>query len=226
MKSFWNCKVARGSEFDFLLQISLIVSEISEPPNPISMESKHQNVELIDEAIKRLLEERRNNRGASGEDKDDHLLLSQLLSQLESAKGNSEEIQKAEASNEPGEVTATPEGGELEAKDKKGGGGEEFDKEEIVKELKNLKRQNTITHLLLSVMVVLTIAWQASEVTLLLKMKHGLSHPFSCIRGLFSGGSDQNGQDQKRKSDALPSLKMPDLPSVELPDIGLNGEKH
>ncbi|KAM5568253.1 hypothetical protein ABKV19_016024 [Rosa sericea] len=200
------------------------------------MESKHQNVELIDEAIKRLLEERRNNRGASGEsfsqggddDKDDHLLLSQLLSQLESVKGNSEGegIQKAEASTEPGEVTATSEGGELEAKDKKGGG-EEFDKEEIVKELKNLKRQNTITHWLLSVMVVLTIAWQASEVTLILKMKNGLSHPFSCIRGLFSGGSDQTGQDQKRKSDALPSLKMPDLRcSVELPDIGLNGKKH
>ncbi|XP_061991513.1 uncharacterized protein LOC133709700 [Rosa rugosa] len=184
------------------------------------MESKHQkNVELIDEAIKRLLEERRNNRGASGEGDDDQLLLSQLLSQLESVKGNSEEIQKAEASNEPGEVTATSEGGELDAKDNKGGGGE-FDKQEIVRELKNLKRQNTITHWLLSVLVVLTIAWQASEMTLLLKMKHGLSHPFSCIRTLFSGGSDQTGQDQKRKSDALPSLKMLDLPSVELPDIG------
>ncbi|KAL6193380.1 hypothetical protein ACLB2K_034464 [Fragaria x ananassa] len=199
------------------------------------MESKDQNVELIDEAIRRLLEERKS-RGAAGEsffqgedDKDDHLLLSRLLSQLESLK---EGIHKAEALTGPGEITAaTSEGGGLEAKDRNGGGGgggEEFDKEEIVKELNNLKRQNTITHWLLSVMIVLTIAWQASEVTMLLKVKHGLSNPFRCVgslfSSLFSGGSDQTRQNEKQKSDAFSSLKMPELPSVT--DVSINGEKH
>ncbi|KAL6186317.1 hypothetical protein ACLB2K_042437 [Fragaria x ananassa] len=156
------------------------------------MESKDQNVELIDEAIRRLLEERKS-RGASGEsffqgedDKDDHLLLSRLRSQLESLK---EGIHKAVALTGPGEITAaTSEGGGLEAKDRNGGGGEEFDKEEMVKELNNLKRRNTITHWLLSVMIVLTIAWQASEVTMLLKVKNGLSNPFSYVGDLFFEG--------------------------------------
>lgn len=126
------------------------------------------------------------------------------------------------------EITSCEGGGELEASD--GGGGEEIDKQEIVKELNKLKRQNTVTHWLLSTMLVLIIAWQASEVTLIWKVKHGLSNPFSyfgsLISGIFSGRSEQSRQDEKHQNDAYPSLKLPDLPSVELPDIGLTAEKH
>ncbi|XP_050374480.1 uncharacterized protein LOC126792017 isoform X2 [Argentina anserina] len=155
-------------------------------------------------------------------------------SQLESVKGNVEGIQIAEALTEPieKEVTEISEGGEKEAKSKNegGGGGGESDKEEMVKELKSLKRQNTITHWLLSVMIVLTVAWQASEVAMLLKVKHGLSHPLSYVgsvfSSLFSGGSDQAAENEKQKNDTFTSLKMPELPSVELPDIGLHGKKH
>lgn len=129
------------------------------------------------------------------------------------------------------EITSCEGGGELEASGGGGEGeGEEIDKQEIVKELKKLKRQNTITHWLLSAMLVLTIAWQASEVTLLLKVKHGLSNPFkyceSLISGIFSGRSEQSRQDEKHQNDAYPCLKMPELPSVELPDIGFTAEKH
>lgn len=45
------------------------------------MDSKDENVELIKEAIKRLLEERKN-RDASADDDDDRLLLSRLISQV------------------------------------------------------------------------------------------------------------------------------------------------
>lgn len=45
------------------------------------MDSKDENMELINEAIKRLLEESKN-RDASADDDDDCLLLSRLLSQV------------------------------------------------------------------------------------------------------------------------------------------------
>ncbi|GJU87618.1 hypothetical protein Tco_1295164, partial [Tanacetum coccineum] len=52
------------------------------------------------------------------------------------------------------------------------------EKAKIVKELKELKRQNFITQCLLSAMIVLTVTWQISEVSIILKLKDGVTHPF------------------------------------------------
>ncbi|KAF5773687.1 hypothetical protein HanXRQr2_Chr13g0591331 [Helianthus annuus] len=41
---------------------------------------------------------------------------------------------------------------------------DEDEEEKILKELKKVRRQNVVTHCLLSVMILLTVTWQISEV--------------------------------------------------------------
>lgn len=109
--------------------------------------------------------------------------------------------------------------------------------EEIIKELKNVKRQNTITHCLLTAMIVLTLTWQLSEVSLILKMKHGLSNPFKFIGGLITGFwksrhphpqvsyvQDVMSEVHKHVTEptSLPSLKIPEL---ELPCFDTSDKK-
>ena len=67
---------------------------------------------------------------------------------------------------------------ETESEKENGREGKGSKNDEIIKELKKVKRQNFVTHCLLSVMIVLNVAWQLSEVSLILKVKDGLSHPF------------------------------------------------
>lgn len=114
-------------------------------------------------------------------------------------------------------------------------GSSEVDRDEIVKELKKLKRQNFVTHCLLSVMIVLTVAWQLSEVSLILKFKDGINHPFRSLGNLFSGmlkgPNNVNGEEGEKQStnqtpiesSSLPGLKIPELPLMEMPDLDFNG---
>lgn len=150
---------------------------------------------------------------------------------MKSLKGN-ERLQKPEAITKPGEVTSSADGDQSEPKSESGGnkadgddgGSNEVDREEIIKELNKVKRQNTITHWLLSVVIVLTVAWHASEVTLLWKFKDGLSHPFKYIGDMLTGkGTDKDSEEHKQEVPPLPCLKIPELPPVELPDMSLTG---
>ncbi|KAL5552630.1 hypothetical protein UlMin_040031 [Ulmus minor] len=170
------------------------------------MDAQHQNMELVNVAIQKIIEERKNNKTS---DEDEKLLLSRLLSQLESLKEESKNEQP-EASNKQDQD-----------------GDIEIDKEEIVKELKKVKKQNSITHWLLSIMIVLTVTWQISEVSMFLKLKDGFSHPFKHLGGMFGGmfkGRITNGQNHNNGE--APSLTMPELPRVEFPDFNSDGEKH
>lgn len=109
------------------------------------------------------------------------------------------------------------------------------EKAKIVKELKELKRQNFITQCLLSAMIVLTVTWQISEVSIILKLKDGVTHPFRSIGGLFMSmirpskviGNDEdtdslissNLTSNLIESSPVNDLKIPELPRIELPDI-------
>lgn len=96
--------------------------------------------------------------------------------------------------------------------------------EEIMKELKKVKRQNTITHWLLSIMIVLTVTWQLSEVSFILKVKDGMSHPFrslgNTLTGMFKRG--KNGKNIKiegsleQLTESIPALKIPELPKIDV----------
>lgn len=109
-----------------------------------------------------------------------------------------------------------------------------------MKELKELKRQNLITHCLLSVMIVLTVVWQISEVSIILKLKDGVSHPFRSVGRIFKTmirprKPIENGNHDNLESsitnnliESMPvhDLKIPDFPHLDLPkiDFGFNYE--
>ncbi|XVF02781.1 hypothetical protein REPUB_Repub04eG0203700 [Reevesia pubescens] len=251
--------IAKRSDLNFRLAFGFHLSklqakknyqpELSSPPIVkfpylvlIKMESS-EDYKLINLAIQKLIEEKRI-KDASGdklsEDDDYEQLLSRLLSQLESLKGDStlkqselgleevtsQKVDKAEAKSENGSQI--------------GSGCGEIGVEEIMKELKLVKRQNTITHCLLSVMIVVTLIWQLSEVSFFLKVKTGLTHPFrafgSMVVGMLpnpgikihdkhSSSSTKHLQNHLIDPSLLP-VKMPDLPHVEFPHLGSSGKGH
>ncbi|KAG5249687.1 Nuclear transport factor [Salix suchowensis] len=138
-----------------------------------------KNLDLIDQAIKKLLAEKRNKEtsGDDGflQDDSDQLLLSKLLSELESLKGNGVKLGRSELSpgTEEEEEVNSPEIGEAVSKHENGI--ENSAAEEIVKELRKLRRQNFVSQCLISAMIVLSVAWQASQLTLFFQFKNGLS---------------------------------------------------
>lgn len=111
------------------------------------------------------------------------------------------------------------------------GGAKPVERQEIVKELRRVRRQNTVTHWLLSIMIVLTLSWQVSEVSLMLKLKDGLSHPFrsigSMLAGMFKGGHGRACGPDEESPVPNPSEMLP-IPQVnvsELTDLGSKGEE-
>ncbi|GMJ08185.1 hypothetical protein like AT1G27300 [Hibiscus trionum] len=141
------------------------------------MES-NQDMEMINQAIHKLIEENRIEESSSDVklSQDDEQLLSRLLSQLES-------LQESKRSNVVEEETCTS-----VDKPKSNGNEEEISGEEdIVKELRAVKRQNSITHCLLSALILVTLIWELSEVSLIFKLRNGLNHPFKSFRTLLVG---------------------------------------
>lgn len=133
---------------------------------------------------------------------------------------------------DPEAVTLPAAVGESKTEDGDGGqlvdGGAKNDRDKIANELRNLKRQNFITHCLLSVMIALTVVWQLSEVKLILCLKDGLSHPFRSAGRMLMGflwRSRNNGQDGEKRNLIEPPLKIPELPHMNLSEFRLNGEK-
>ncbi|OMO60507.1 hypothetical protein CCACVL1_24081 [Corchorus capsularis] len=195
-----------------------------------------QDIERINLAIQKLLEEKRIHDTTSGNklsEDDDDQLLSRLLSQLETLKGDSELKQ---ASNLLEEVSSpTPRVDKRNAESENGNKVESM--EEIMKEIKAVKKQNTITHCLLSVMIVVTLTWQLSEGFLFLKVKNGFANPFRTIGNFVSGmlrfniqqDADNNFTSTPNHNSNHfldPAVKLPEIPRLELPLLGSNGDGH
>ncbi|RDY11835.1 hypothetical protein CR513_03414, partial [Mucuna pruriens] len=175
-----------------------------------------RRLELIDHAIQKLIHDNTNNNVQdshhSYEAQYQHTLSHLLsVSQLKMLKGD-EIVEQQEASSSSWPMASVIEESESENED---AGGSEND--EIIKELKKVKRQNFVTHCLLSVMIVLTVAWQLSEVSLIFKVKDGLSHPFrsfgNMLKGMVKVPDLNNGQkgDDKQHPPEFPSLNIPDM---------------
>ncbi|KAM0047399.1 hypothetical protein Hdeb2414_s0009g00327941 [Helianthus debilis subsp. tardiflorus] len=116
---------------------------------------------------------------------------------------------------------------------------DEDEEEKILKELKKIRRQNVVTHCLLSVMILLTVTWQISEVSIILKLKNGVAHPFRSIGSIFLSMIKPRRPQRDKDDDTLITetsnliestpvhdLKLPKLPHLELPkiDLGCNDQ--
>ncbi|KAL6545402.1 hypothetical protein OROGR_009276 [Orobanche gracilis] len=199
-----------------------------------------KKLEIIEKAIRKLMEEKSfptfhedgDNNEKSGS-RGRQLLLYKLPPELES-------MEKEKLNNIAEEITEEEEEGEEDTTTQRI---ENCSNEEIMKELKTVKRQNRITHWLVSGMMVLTLAWQLSEVSLILKIKDGFSNPlksvFGIVRGFFNNRNSPRCQRRRLVDNgnvstkqvvseketrvigpaaSLPGLKIPDLPH---PHLGL-----
>ncbi|KAK8605435.1 hypothetical protein V6N13_102215 [Hibiscus sabdariffa] len=191
------------------------------------MESS-EDIELINLAIQKLLEETRM-KDISGEkspgNDDDHL-LSRLFSQLESLKEDGKVKQ-----SEPEEFNSREGDGDDDDKaepiSENGSGSGGIGVEELRKEIKEVKKQNTITHCLVSVMIVITLFWQVKEASLLLKVKDGFAHPFRSFGSWLVNTVKRPAKQHNHVIEPLVhSVQIPELPNFELPHLGSNGEGH
>ncbi|KAJ0235427.1 Uncharacterized protein HA466_0266080 [Hirschfeldia incana] len=148
------------------------------------MESS-EDVEVMTRTIEKLLDEKRN-REAAGEsfieDDDDQLLLSRIISQLESPNPYQKVVETTKEEEEESSLASSLSKG-------KGVDQRELEEsiEEIAKDIKEVKRQNKVTHILLSALIILTLTWQLSEYSMIYMMKERLTHPIKSIGGMFSG---------------------------------------
>ncbi|CAL0328024.1 unnamed protein product [Lupinus luteus] len=100
--------------------------------------------------------------------------------------------------------------------------------DEIVKELKKIKRQNFVTQCLVSVMIVITIGWQLSEATLLMKVKDGINHPFRSFKRMVKGMikvpeiNGHEGHNKEHQSQSQSPSFIPNMPQMDVPNLSLN----
>uniref|UniRef100_A0A803L199 Uncharacterized protein n=2 Tax=Chenopodium quinoa TaxID=63459 RepID=A0A803L199_CHEQI len=165
-----------------------------------------------------------------GNDSDgERQLLVKLLSQLETMKED-EITNQNELSVEPKEV---PTGRASEEETKSCDESEASKKntaveaEDVVKELKKLNKQNRTTHWLLSALIVLTVAWQVSEVSLLLKLKSGFSNPFKSLGKMFVGMVKRRAfhEEEADESSVLAKVNGRETPEnpLKLPSMDIAG---
>ncbi|MED6160074.1 hypothetical protein PIB30_047999 [Stylosanthes scabra] len=198
---------------------------------------RDRRLEVIDNAIQKLIEENKNerinNEEEDGESEEYQLALTNLLSAASHSQlqqwemlQRDEQLAKSEAS---GIEKTENENENLDSSKVDGGCKGITETDEIVKELRKVKRQNFVTHCLLSVMIVLTMAWQLSEVSIIMKVKDGINHPFrsfgSMIKSMVkvNGQEDDNNKEQSEESSSsLGSLKLPEMPHMDVTNLGIN----
>ncbi|ESW35768.1 hypothetical protein PHAVU_001G262900 [Phaseolus vulgaris] len=184
-----------------------------------------RRLELIDDAIQKVIHDNNiTNKAPESHHNNDvqyQNALSHLLSVSQFNVLNGEEIpEQFEGSRFSGPVASAIE--VTEGEDEEGGERRGSENDEIMKELKKVKRQNFVTHCLLSAMIVLTVTWQLSEVSLILQLKDGLSHPFRSFGNMLKGmvkvpdmkPHEADDNEQLPESLSLPSMMIPDMSHI------------
>ncbi|KAJ8451510.1 hypothetical protein Cgig2_018144 [Carnegiea gigantea] len=196
-----------------------------------STTTSSNKIELIQSAIQQLLDSRKAETASTNDDDDRHL-LSKLLFQLESLNGDVQKSSEAAESKELPSSTISKQETESKGEAKTSSRQTSSEAEDVVKELKKLGRQNTITHGLLSGLMILTVAWQLSEVSILLKMKDGVLHPFRSLgrmvaRVLRAPISDAMGSEKLSPSSTKQNgtKKSPLNPVMGLSGLMTNGQE-
>lgn len=173
------------------------------------VDERRKKVELVQEAIRGLLEEDRRKRRQKGEDEDlivrreeEEGLLSSLLSKLDALEKDADLDNVELNSFHPNSETIH------------GENSKEVELGDIAKDLNKIKRQNMITHILLGTVIVMTAVWQFNEVSFLLAIQKKLSNPFKSLGELIKGSLKGRGR--------KPVIEAPPLPLVSIPDVTRN----
>ncbi|XP_073013464.1 uncharacterized protein [Typha latifolia] len=171
-----------------------------------------KKIEIVHEALHQLMEERKHKGIDKEEEEEESLLLSRLISQLDLIEKGSgfihscdDLLEKAESSESNIVDCRTAEMG----------------LDEIAKELRRVKRQNLITHCLLSVLIVATALWQVSEVSILLMVKEKFSNPLRTVGDIIK--RSLTGKKAEIEGAPLPPISVPELPHMDLPTLTLSG---
>lgn len=87
--------------------------------------------------------------------------------------------------------------------------------DEIVKEIRTVKRQNLITHGLLSALIVVTAVWQFKEASLLLSMKEMVTHPIKSVGNMIADFLELKKKKPVIEAHPLPPISVPELPRMD-----------
>ncbi|CAD5166379.1 unnamed protein product [Musa acuminata subsp. malaccensis] len=175
----------------------------------------NEKVEVVHEALHQLLEERKRRRK---EEEEEDLLLSNLLLRLES-------LEKDGIATEGPEESAIEEEPEFSKPVSQNCEKREVGMDEIARELRKVKKQNLITHCLLSVMLVITAVWQFNEVSLLLAVRDKLSHPLRTVGDVVKRCLKGNGKRPQIEALPLPPIAVPELSNADLLPLTLRSEE-
>ncbi|KAK9675378.1 hypothetical protein RND81_11G004300 [Saponaria officinalis] len=167
--------------------------------------STKNKIELIQIAIQQLIESNQTNL----HNNDQHQqILTNLISQLEALKADGIiDPPEPESKESPSSSSNASESKKEDEKD---------ESKEVIKELKKLEKQNRVTHWLLSTLILVTVAWQLSEVSLLLKLRQGITNPFKSFGNMF-----KDVFKRRRHNEEEPLL----VPRFELPELVTSDEK-
>ncbi|KAJ1279255.1 hypothetical protein BS78_04G141500 [Paspalum vaginatum] len=176
--------------------------------------TRRKKVEMVQEVIHGFLEKRRG--GPGGEEgsicqrDEEERLLSSLLTKLDELEKNADSDVVEPHSMHPNRQHP--------------GNGEQSKKvPDIAKDLDKIKRQNTITHLLLGTVIVLTAVWQVNEVSFLLWLHNKLSNPFKSLGDMIKGSLKLRGRRPVMESSPLPPVAVPDISRADLPTLVIGG---
>ncbi|RZR90069.1 hypothetical protein BHM03_00017900 [Ensete ventricosum] len=181
------------------------------------MERKNEKPEVVHEALHRLLEERRRRR--EEEEEEDLLLSKFLLLQLESLEKD------GVATEGPAEESAIEEEPDFSKPLSRNCEKREVGMDEIARELRRVKKQNLITHCLLSVMLGITAVWQFNEVSLLLAVRDKLRHPLRTVGDVVKRCLNGNGKRPQIEAPPLPSIPMLELSNADLRSFTLGSNE-
>jgi len=189
-----------------------------------------QDLDLIELALCRLLHDDKPHdpHGEDAEsklirDEKDRDLLIRLLDQLNSLKA--ERGQKDCETSLPTD-DRNPDT-EPRGSDKIGG---QVKNEEVMEEIRKVKKQNKLTHLMLGIILASNVIWRLSELAMALLIRKQISNPLKLIGNFinFKGPVTQNhgnshnlraSLQSRIEAPAIPHFEAPQLPHIEMPSF-------
>lgn len=182
-----------------------------------------KDLDLIELALRRLLSDDKSH-DLHGEDvqsklirdEKDRDLLFRLLDQVNSLKAErgQNECENSLPRDDGNSDT------ELHGRDKIGG---QVRNEEVREEIRKVKKQNKLTHLILGIILASNVIWGFSELSVALLIRKKVNNPFRLIGSLMTGNFrrpvTENHSSHNHKGHLLPHVEAPAIPHFEVPSL-------